>query len=312
MTNLLAAFTAVTLYLGCTVLLMMKLRQSAKVASLNKQMILVPGFLGLGAHLYTLAMSMMSPIGIKIGFFTALSLVSAFVTLFTLVSAIRHPIEILGIVVMPVAAFAMAADIAPESVRLLSMVELLDRMPYPDGRKRSPIMSERIKGDGTLSVATRQNTCKCLTEGRMVASEEMEIMGYHPMSGRALDGHTGAEGLPELEPKEPIHLKVHGPDCETGLFCDIRDTIPTCKDTAKDNPPECVDCDDNDGDTYTDYAGLDGIYGNADDDVGCASFSDDFELPGETPGEIPEFSTIGSLLASVIAGLGIAFVVKKK
>ena len=119
MTNLLAAFTAVTLYLGCTVLLMMKLRQSAKVATLNKQTILVPGFLGLGAHLYTLSVSMMSPIGINIGFFTALSLVSAFITLFTLVSAIRHPIEILGIVVMPVAAFAMSADIATESVRLL-------------------------------------------------------------------------------------------------------------------------------------------------------------------------------------------------
>ena len=119
MTTQLAAFTAVTLYLGCTLLLMMKLRQSAKVAALNKQMILVPGFLGLCAHLYTLSMSMMSPLGINIGFFTALSLVSAFVTLFTLVSALRHPIEILGIVVMPVAAFTMAADLATTSVHLL-------------------------------------------------------------------------------------------------------------------------------------------------------------------------------------------------
>jgi len=119
MTNLLAAFTAVTLYLGCTVLLMMKLRGSGKVATISKQMILVPGFLGLGAHLYTLSMSMMSPLGINIGFFTALSLVSAFITLFTLVSALRHPIEILGIVVMPVAAFAMTADLSTTSVHLL-------------------------------------------------------------------------------------------------------------------------------------------------------------------------------------------------
>jgi ABC-type uncharacterized transport system permease subunit len=119
MTNLLAAFIAVTLYLGCTVLLMMKLRGSGKVASVSKQMILVPGFLGLGAHLYTLSISMMSPIGINIGFFTALSLVSAFITLFTLVSAIRHPIEILGIIVMPIAAFTMAADLATTSVHLL-------------------------------------------------------------------------------------------------------------------------------------------------------------------------------------------------
>ena len=119
MTTQLTAFIAVTLYLGCTVLLMMKLKGAAKVATLSKRMILVPGFLGLGAHLITLSMSMMSPLGINIGFFTALSLVSAFVTLFTLVSALRHPIEILGIIVMPVAAFTMAADLATTSVHLL-------------------------------------------------------------------------------------------------------------------------------------------------------------------------------------------------
>jgi len=119
MTTQLTAFIAVTLYLGCTVLLMMKLRGTGKVATLSKQKILIPGFLGLAAHLYTLWMSMMSPIGINIGFFTALSLVSAFITLFTLVSALRHPIEIIGIVVMPVAAFTMAADLATTSVHLL-------------------------------------------------------------------------------------------------------------------------------------------------------------------------------------------------
>ena len=119
MTNLLAAFLAITLYLSCTVLLMMRLRQEGRVASLSKPMILTPGFLGLGAHLYTLSMSMMSPIGINIGFFTALSLVSAFITMFTLVSALRHPIEILGIVVMPVAAVMLAADLATTSIHLM-------------------------------------------------------------------------------------------------------------------------------------------------------------------------------------------------
>jgi formylglycine-generating enzyme required for sulfatase activity len=72
-----------------------------------------------------------------------------------------------------------------------------------------------LKGDGTLSVATRQFPCRCLTDGRMVASDEMEVLGYHPLTGRALDGSKGAEGLPELEPKGPIPLKVHGAECET-------------------------------------------------------------------------------------------------
>jgi ABC-type uncharacterized transport system permease subunit len=119
MINLFAAFLAISLYLGCTVLLMMKLRQSGSVAAMSKQMILIPGFLGLGAHLYVLSFSMMSPIGINIGFFTALSLVSAFIAMFTLVSAFRHPIEVLGILVLPVAAVMMAADLATTSVHLL-------------------------------------------------------------------------------------------------------------------------------------------------------------------------------------------------
>ena len=119
MTDLFVAFLAISLYLSCTVLLLMKLRQSGSVAAMSKQMILIPGFLGLGAHLYILSFSMMSPIGINIGFFTALSLVSAFIAMFTLVSAVRHPIEVLGILVLPIAAVMMAADLATTSVHML-------------------------------------------------------------------------------------------------------------------------------------------------------------------------------------------------
>jgi ABC-type uncharacterized transport system permease subunit len=119
MTDFFAAFLAITFYLGCTVLLMMKLNQSGRVAAMSKQMILAPGFLGLGAHVYTLSVSMASPDGINLGFFTALSLVSAFITLFTLVSALRHPIEIIGIAVMPIAALTVSADLATTSVHLL-------------------------------------------------------------------------------------------------------------------------------------------------------------------------------------------------
>jgi ABC-type uncharacterized transport system permease subunit len=119
MTDLFAAFLTITLYLGCTVLLMMRLKQSGRVAAMNKRMLLAPGFLGLGAHLYTLSVSMGSPDGINIGFFTALSLVSAFITLFTLASALRHPIEIIGIAVMPLAALTVSADLATTSVHLL-------------------------------------------------------------------------------------------------------------------------------------------------------------------------------------------------
>jgi serine/threonine protein kinase len=81
---------------------------------------------------------------------------------------------------------------------------------YNDGQ-----YDARLKGDGTLTVSTKYFPCRCLTEGRTVRPDEMEVMGYHPFSGRALDGHKGAEGLPDLEPKEPIFLKVHGAECRT-------------------------------------------------------------------------------------------------
>ncbi len=70
-----------------------------------------------------------------------------------------------------------------------------------------------LKGDGTLTVRTRTYGCRCLSDGRMVKPDEPAWLGYHPFSGRALDGHKGAEGLAELEPKEPVRLRVHGPDC---------------------------------------------------------------------------------------------------
>ncbi|KAF0246823.1 MAG: serine/threonine protein kinase-related [Planctomycetota bacterium] len=71
-----------------------------------------------------------------------------------------------------------------------------------------------LRGDGTLTVRTRAYACRCLLDGRMLKPEELAWQGYHPFSGRPLDGHKGAEGLPELEPKEPLRLKVHASSCE--------------------------------------------------------------------------------------------------
>ncbi len=119
MIDLLTAFSAITLYLGCTVLLMLKLRRYGPLVSVSKQAILIPGFLALAIHLYALKLSMMTPAGINLGFYTALSLISAFIALFTLVSALRHPIEIIGIVVLPLASLALAIDQAAASSHLL-------------------------------------------------------------------------------------------------------------------------------------------------------------------------------------------------
>ncbi|MHC4600255.1 MAG: serine/threonine-protein kinase, partial [Planctomycetota bacterium] len=95
----------------------------------------------------------------------------------------------------------------PEMVRYKKLVR-----QYNDGQ-----YDKRLKGDGTLAVSTHRFPCRCLLDGRRVAPEELDegILGYHPFSGRALDGRKGAEGLPALEPKNPIRLKAHGADCST-------------------------------------------------------------------------------------------------
>ncbi|MHC5079649.1 MAG: protein kinase domain-containing protein [Planctomycetota bacterium] len=80
---------------------------------------------------------------------------------------------------------------------------------YNDGQ-----YSARLKGDGTLSISTQYFPCTCLSEGRKVAPNEMDILGYHPFSGRALDGRKGSEGLVDLEPAKSIQLKTHGVDCK--------------------------------------------------------------------------------------------------
>lgn len=117
MTNLIAALIAISLYLICSLLLLLRLRQSPP--SLSKAAALLPGFLALAIHVYILEQSMVSTIGINLGFYNALSLIAAFITLFTLASALRHPVEMLGILVLPLAALSITADLTGQSSHLL-------------------------------------------------------------------------------------------------------------------------------------------------------------------------------------------------
>jgi ABC-type uncharacterized transport system permease subunit len=119
MNILLAATIALSLYLVCTVLLMLRIKQVTAVASFSLHSLLIPGFLGLAAHLVVLYSSMVSPIGINLGFYNSLSLVGAFITLFTLVSALRHPVEMLAILMMPIASLVIALDLSNTSTHML-------------------------------------------------------------------------------------------------------------------------------------------------------------------------------------------------
>ena len=115
-----AALTATTLYLLCTLGLLLHLRQSTVAKNMSKALLLAPGFLALIAHGFVLYSTMINPVGINFGFYSSLSLISASITLLILISSIRHPIEILGIMVMPVAAAMIILDILQSSSHIIA------------------------------------------------------------------------------------------------------------------------------------------------------------------------------------------------
>lgn len=120
MNNLLATLVAIGFYLLSTLLLMLRCRNSDRVKSIGKPLLLLPTLLALLAHGWILQSEMLSPIGINLGFYTALSLVSAFVALFTLTSTLRYPIEVLSIFVLPFAALAIVLDATTSTSHILA------------------------------------------------------------------------------------------------------------------------------------------------------------------------------------------------
>ncbi|MBI2919844.1 MAG: SUMF1/EgtB/PvdO family nonheme iron enzyme [Planctomycetes bacterium] len=69
-----------------------------------------------------------------------------------------------------------------------------------------------LSGEGTLEIRTRAYPCRCLLDGRTVSPAELNVGGYHPWSGRRLDG-SPSEGAPALEPAGPLRLRVHANSC---------------------------------------------------------------------------------------------------
>ena len=120
MNSPLISFFAVALYLCCAFLLLLRINHNSAVSKSSKALILIPGFLGIALHIAALYSSMLSPLGINLGFYNALSLVSSFITLFTLISSLRHPVEIMGIIVMPASAFFIILDAFSSSVHWIA------------------------------------------------------------------------------------------------------------------------------------------------------------------------------------------------
>ncbi len=124
MNNTILTFGAILLYFICSILLFLYLNQSSSAGSntktgLPKRKIILIGFGGLLLHLFVLYNSMFSDAGINFGFYNAISLVSAFLVLFTLTAIWRHPVEILTIILLPITIIAIALEYFGTSSHLL-------------------------------------------------------------------------------------------------------------------------------------------------------------------------------------------------
>ncbi|MEK7466642.1 MAG: bifunctional serine/threonine-protein kinase/formylglycine-generating enzyme family protein [Planctomycetota bacterium] len=78
-----------------------------------------------------------------------------------------------------------------------------------------------LRGDGTLEVRTAAWPCACLSEGRSVAASDMNVLGYHPWSGRRLDG-AEPEFLKGAEDDCESRLRVHAASCATTALAGAR------------------------------------------------------------------------------------------
>ncbi len=125
MENYILSFSAIFLYFACSALLFIHInkaeRKSTKyTGALSKKTMVAIGFAGLILHSLVLYSNIFSPVGINLGFYNAMSLVSAFIVLFTLIAIWRYPVEILAIILLPLAVVTMLFGFSDSSSHLLA------------------------------------------------------------------------------------------------------------------------------------------------------------------------------------------------
>jgi len=121
MNNYIFTLSGIIIYFICSILLLLHLKKTFENHSLlKKKNIIALGFAGLCLHTLALYGSIFSTVGIDLGFYNAMSLVSAFIVLFTLIAAWRYPVEILAVILLPLAAITLALQFTGKSSHLLS------------------------------------------------------------------------------------------------------------------------------------------------------------------------------------------------
>jgi len=124
MDNHIFTFSAIILYFACSTLLFFQLKRpvvdpAINTGFLSRKQIIAFGLAALFLHCLALYNIMISPLGVNLSFYNAISLVSAFIALFALVATWRHPVDILAVVFLPIAAISMLFDSFSNASHLL-------------------------------------------------------------------------------------------------------------------------------------------------------------------------------------------------
>ncbi len=119
MTTLIAALLAIACYLGSGVLIASRLFRGAAGMVSSRLPGLLLGWVGLALHSVVLYFDIHDGTHLNLGFFIAASMIAWTILLVLMISATTKPVENLGIVLMPVGALAITAELALPSAHML-------------------------------------------------------------------------------------------------------------------------------------------------------------------------------------------------
>ena len=119
MSSAITGLLAILCYLAAGTLLGWRLSRKAAGPLSGKGRILALGFAGVALHALLLYQKLLTLRGIDFGFFNAVSLLTWLIALLLLVSAVRRPVENLGIAVLPLAALAIVLELLFHTEHLL-------------------------------------------------------------------------------------------------------------------------------------------------------------------------------------------------
>jgi ABC-type uncharacterized transport system permease subunit len=117
---LLLSIIAIPAYVTAGILLALRLTGKLAPEIFTKRKILLLGLVGVLLHAALLYRQLLTPDGINFGFFNAFSLLSWLIALLLALTAFERPVENLGIAVFPLAAVAIALELAFPSNHVLS------------------------------------------------------------------------------------------------------------------------------------------------------------------------------------------------